>query len=127
MAFNTIQGKAKRLRIYIGDSDQWRGVPLYAALLETLKKKGLAGATVIRGVAGFGAHSRIHTASILSLSTDLPLVIEVIDLEDKIQQAIELISPMVGEGLITLEDIEVLSYLHRYLRPLPAEKRVKRS
>ena len=122
MAFSPIGRNAKRLRIYIGDSDQWRGKPLYAALLEQLKKEGMAGATVVRGVASFGAHSRIHTASILSLSTDLPLVIEVINSPEKIQQAVESISPMVREGLITLEDIEVISYTHRFLRPLPADK-----
>ena len=124
MEFSSIERHAKRLRIYIGDSDQWRGKPLYAVLLEQLKREGLAGATVIRGVAGFGAHSRIHTASILSLSTDLPLVIEVIDSLEKIQHALETISPMVREGLITLEDVEVLAYTHRYLRPLPADRRV---
>ena len=125
MAFSPIERNAKRLRIYIGDSDQWRGKPLYAALLEQLKKEGMAGATVVRGVASFGAHSRIHTASILSLSTDLPLIIEVIDSPEKIQQAIESISPMVREGLITLEDIEVLAYTHRFLHPLPADKQVR--
>jgi CBS domain-containing protein len=125
MTFPSIERKAKRLRIYIGDSDQWRGKPLYSVLLEQLKKEGLAGATVIRGVASFGAHSRIHTASILSLSADLPLVIEVVDSAEKIQQALETISPMVREGLITLEDVEVLSYTHRFLRPLPADRHVR--
>jgi CBS domain-containing protein len=125
MTFSSIERAAKRLRIYIGDSDQWRGKPLYSVLLEQLKKEGLAGATVIRGVASFGAHSRIHTASILSLSADLPLVIEVIDSAEKIQHAIETISPMVREGLITLDDVEVLTYTHRFLHPLPADKHVR--
>ena len=93
MPLAPIQGQAKRLRIYIGDSDLWRGKPLSAVLLETLKKEGLAGATVFRGVAGFGAHSRIHTAAILDLSTDLPIVIEVIDTPEKIQHALETVSP----------------------------------
>ena len=98
---HSIPGQAKRLRIYIGDSDQWRGKPLSAVLLEQLKQEGLAGATVFRGVAGFGAHSRIHTAAILDLSTDLPIVIEVIDTPEKIQHALEVVSPMIREGLIT--------------------------
>ncbi|MCS6993676.1 MAG: DUF190 domain-containing protein [Anaerolineales bacterium] len=116
---------AQRLAIYIGESDRWRGKPLYAAILETLKTEGLAGATVVRGVAGFGAHSRIHTAAILRLSEDLPLVIHVIDTAEKIERAIELVSPMVREGLMTLEDVRVIRYTHRYLNPLPADRLVQ--
>ncbi len=113
---------AQRLIIYIGESDRWQGKPLYAALLETLKAEGIAGATVLRGVAGFGAHSRIHTAAILRLSEDLPLRIEVIDSKDKISHAIEVISPMVREGLITLDEVQVIKYTHRYLNPLPVDR-----
>lgn len=115
---------AQRLTIYIGESDRWRGKPLYAAILETLKVEKIAGATVLRGVAGFGAHSNIHTAAVLRLSEDLPLVIQVIDAPEKIQRVIELVSPMVSEGLITLEDVQVLRYTHRHLNPLPVEKMV---
>ncbi len=118
----SIEEQAQRLCIYIGESDRWRGKPLYAAILETLKTSGMAGATVVRGVAGFGAHSRIHTAAILRLSEDLPLRIEVIDSPQKIARALETISPMVREGLITLEDVQVMRYTHRYLNPLPADK-----
>lgn len=125
MAFTSIKGSAKRLRIYIGDSDLWRGRPLYVVLLEHLKKEGLAGATVYRGVAGFGAHSRIHTAAILDLSADLPLIIEVIDTPEKIERALETTSPMVREGLITVEGVEVVSYVHRFLRPLPSDRQVQ--
>jgi CBS domain-containing protein len=125
MSYTPLNGSAKRLRIYIGDGDLWRGRPLYAALLERLKQEGLAGATVVRGVAGFGAQSRIHTASILDLSSDLPLILEAVDTPEKIQHALEVISPMVAEGLITLEDVEVVLYTHRYLRPLPADRRVR--
>ena len=125
MTFTSIQGSAKRLRIYIGDSDQWQGKPLYAVVLEHLKQEGLAGATVYRGIAGFGAHSRIHTTAILDLSTDLPLIIEVIDSPPKIQQALESISPMIREGLITVEGVEVITYTHRLLRPLPADQLVR--
>ncbi|MCL4395160.1 MAG: DUF190 domain-containing protein [Chloroflexi bacterium] len=120
----TIQQQAQRLIIYIGESDQWRGQPLYAAILQTLKSHGLAGATVVRGVAGFGAHSRIHTASIVRLSADLPLEIQVVDSADKIAEALEFIAPMVREGLITLDDVRVVKYTHRYLNPLPADRPV---
>lgn len=116
--------KAKRLTIYIGESDKWRGKPLHTALLETLRTQGLAGATVTRGLAGFGAHSVIRTASILTLSVDLPLVIQAVDTEEKINAALKVIAPMVAEGLITLDDVEVVKYTHRYLNPLPADKHV---
>jgi len=118
----SIQKNAKRICIYIGESDHWRGKPLYAAILETLKANGIAGATVTRGVAGFGAHSRIHTAAILRLSEDLPLRIEAIDSPENATKALEAITPMVREGLVTLEDVQVVRYTHRYLNPLPADK-----
>ena len=116
--------KAKRLIIYIGESDKWRGKALHVALLETLRTQGMAGATVTRGLAGFGAHSVVHTANILVLSMDLPLIIQVIDTPEKIESVLKVIAPMVGEGLITLDDVEVVKYTHRYLNPLPADKRV---
>ena len=82
-----LTGAGKKLTIYIGESDRSGHRPLYQALLETLKKEGLAGATVTRGVAGFGAHSRIHTAALLQLSEDLPLIIEVVDTPEQIEKA----------------------------------------
>ena len=118
----SIQKQAQRMRIYIGESDRWQGKPLYAALLETLKTMGIAGATVVRGVAGFGARSRIHTAAILRLSEDLPLVIDVVDSPAQIEKALEAVYPMVNEGLITVEEVRVAQYTHRYLHPLPADK-----
>jgi len=119
-----MEKKAKRLSIYIGESDRWRGRALYVALLETLRKNGLAGATVTRGLAGFGAHSVIHTANIEVLSIDLPLLIQAIDAPEKIEKALEVITPMVGEGLITLDEVEVIKYTHRYLNLLPIDKPV---
>ncbi|MCL4529938.1 MAG: DUF190 domain-containing protein [Chloroflexi bacterium] len=119
-----MEKKAKRLMIYVGESDQWRGKALYVALLETLRMYGMAGATVTRGLAGFGAHSRVHTATILRLSLDLPLIIQVTDSPEKIRGVLNVIAPMVGEGLITIEDVEVVKYTHRYLNPLPTDKRV---
>jgi CBS-domain-containing membrane protein/PII-like signaling protein len=120
----SVHANAQRLTIYIGESDRWRGKPLYMVILETLRRLGLAGATVVRGVAGFGAHSRIHTASIERLSQDLPLRIEVVDDASKIALALEHIAPMVSEGMITLENVWVARYTHRYLNPLPADKPV---
>ncbi len=114
----------KRLKIYIGESDLWRGKPLYFALLEILAEEGMAGATVTRGIAGFGARSRIHTAAILRISEDLPLVIEVVDTSEKISLILEKIYPLVREGMMTLEDVKVIKYTHRYLNPLPADKLV---
>lgn len=115
---------AKRLTIYIGESDRWRGKALYVALLETLRAQGMAGATVTRGLAGFGAHSVVHTASILRLSLDLPLIIQAVDSAEEMDQLLKIIAPMVKEGLIILEDVEVIKYTHRYLNPLPTDKPV---
>jgi CBS domain-containing protein len=84
----------------------------------------MAGATVTRGLAGFGAHSTIHTANLLDLSLDLPLIIQTIDTAEKIEAILKIIATMVGEGLITLDDVEVVKYTHRYLNPLPADKHV---
>lgn len=113
--------EAQLLAIYIGESDKWRGRPLYAVILETLKQEGIAGATVTRGVAGFGAHSRIHTAAILRLSEDLPLVVQVIDSPEHIERALEAVSPLVREGLITRQPVEVLRYTHRHAAAAPGE------
>lgn len=120
-----IDGPAQRLCVYIGERDQWRGRPLYLALLEALRQSGLAGATVTRGLAGFGAHSRIHTASLEVLSSDLPLVVEVIDTQAQIASALPVIGPMVREGLITMEAVTVVKYTHRGLQPLPGDRPVR--
>lgn len=125
MAKALLETKGQRLCIYIDESDRWRGKPLYSAILETLKTEGLAGATVLRGVAGFGAHSYIRTASIVRLSEDLPLRIEVIDSHEKIAHAIEVVVPMVSEGLITVDELQVIKYTHRYLNPIPADRQVE--
>ena len=122
---NRLSEDAQLLTIFIGESDKWRGRPLYSAIIDLLRAEGIAGATVLRGVAGFGAHSHIHTASILRLSEDLPLCIQVVDKPDRIAHAIDLVSPMVREGLVTVEDLHVIRYTHRYLNPLPADKYVE--
>jgi len=118
-------GPAKRLTVYLGESDHWRGRPLHGALLETLRKGGLAGATVTRAISGFGAHSRIHSTAILRLSQDLPLILELVDTAERVDHALSLIGPMVREGLITIEDVHVVKYSHRYLAPLPADRPVR--
>ncbi|WRP13931.1 DUF190 domain-containing protein [Geochorda subterranea] len=101
------------LRIFIGDSDRFEGRPLYEALLVKAREMGLAGGTVIRGVAGFGAHSRIHTAKVLRLSEDLPVVVEMADTEEKIQAFLPVVHRMVREGLVTLERVHVVLYRSR--------------
>lgn len=101
------------LRIFIGESDRWEGVPLYEAIVRKAKAEGLAGATVLRGIMGFGASSRIHTAGILRLSEDLPIVVEIVDTRDRIDPFVSAIDPMIREGMITVEKAHVLRYRHR--------------
>ncbi len=100
------------LRIFIGESDRHDGRPLYEAIVHTAHEHGLAGATVLRGVTGFGANSRIHTSKILRLSEDLPMVVEIVDSEDKIDAVLPIIDRMVTEGLITREKVTVIAYRH---------------
>lgn len=108
-----IEGPGKQLRIFIGESDRWHHRSLADAILEMLRAEGLAGATVIRGLAGFGANSRIHTAHVLRLSEDLPVVIEVIDRPDRIEKVLPKLDEMVEEGLVVLSDVEIILYRHR--------------
>jgi PII-like signaling protein len=98
------------LRIFVGESDRWHGLPLYDAIVQEARKHGLAGATVFRGAEGFGARSRIHTSRILRLSEDLPMVIEIVDAEDKIQAFLPVLDGMVTEGLVTVEKATVIFY-----------------
>jgi hypothetical protein len=98
------------LRIFIGESDKRDGRPLYEVIVEEARRRGLAGATVLRGVMGFGANSRIHTSKILRLSEDLPMVIEIVDEVDKINAFIPDLDGMIREGLVTLERVRVLIY-----------------
>jgi PII-like signaling protein len=98
------------LRIFIGESDRWEGKPLYEAIILRAREAGLAGATMLRGLMGYGAASRIHTAKILRLSEDLPVIVEIVDSADKISAFLPLIDEMVKEGLVTLEQIRVIQY-----------------
>jgi PII-like signaling protein len=105
-----LEGTGLLLRIYLGESDQWHGEPLYQAIVARLRERGLAGTTVLRGIEGFGAKQHVHTTRILSLSEDLPVLIEAVDTEDRIRAIIPEIDNMLGDGLMTLEKIEVITY-----------------
>jgi uncharacterized protein len=100
----------KLLRIFIGEADKWKGKPLYESIVLLAREKGMAGATVIRGVMGFGCKSHMHTSKLLELSSDLPIIIELVDSEEKINGFIPLLDEMVREGLITLEKANVIMY-----------------
>ena len=108
-----LEGEGKLLRIYIGESDRWHGKPLYEAIVLASREHGLAGATVLRGPMGYGANSRIHTAKILRLSEDLPMIVEIVDAENKINDFLPVLDEMVAEGLITLETVHILRYRAR--------------
>jgi len=105
-----IPHEAVLLRIFIGESDRWQHRPLYEAIVLKAREMHLAGATVLRGPMGFGKSSRLHTAKILRLSMDLPMVIEIVDSEEKIQQFLPVLDEMMGGGLLTLEKVRVVDY-----------------
>lgn len=105
-----IPTEGKLLRVFIGEADRWHGRPLYEAIVEEARRQGLAGATAWKGFMGFGAHSRMHTAKILRLSADLPIVIEIVDAAEKVEAFLPTLDRMVGEGLVTLERAEVILY-----------------
>ena len=105
-----LDGEQVLVRIFIGESDTWHHRPLSEALLERLRKEGFAGATVFQAVAGFGAHSVVHTSHILRLSQDLPIVIEVVDTAEHVDRLLPILDEMVTEGLVTLEKARVVKY-----------------
>jgi uncharacterized protein len=107
-----LSGKAILLRVFVGESDHCGARPLYETIVEEARKLNIAGATVLRGVMGYGATSRIHTAKILRLSEDLPVVIELIDTREKLQPLLPFLDEHVGEGLVTMEEVEVIQYRH---------------
>lgn len=108
-----VAGKAKRLRIYIGESDHWKHKTLYQAIVHKAKELDMAGATVFRGLMGYGANSRIHSAGIIELSSDLPILIEIIDSEEYINKLLPYLDEMMEEGLMTIDDVEVIKYGHK--------------
>jgi len=104
--------EAELLRIFIGEGDKHAGRPLYEVIVHEARRLGLAGATVLRGTLGFGATSRIHTAKILRLSEDLPMVVEIVDKPERIAQFLPELDKIMGEGLVTLEKVRVIVYRH---------------
>ncbi|RKQ63535.1 hypothetical protein C7457_0409 [Thermovibrio guaymasensis] len=106
-------GKRKLLRIFISLEDKFKGKPLWEYILELVKKEGLAGATVFKAAAGIGAHSELKTFSVWRLSQDLPVVIEIIDREEKVRELLKVLDEVIEEGLVVLEDVEVITYRHR--------------
>jgi len=108
-----LTGHAKLMRIFIGESDRWRGKPLYDAIVESLRANDFAGVTVYRGIAGYGAHRRFHKEKRLSLSQDLPIVLSIVDEETKLRAYLPVLEEMVVEGLVVLSDVDVIKYTHR--------------
>ena len=98
------------LRVHIGEGDRWRGRPLYEAIVLKARELGLAGATVLRGAMGFGKRSRLHTAKVLRLSQDMPIVVEIVDAADRIETLLPHLDEMVRDGLVTLEKVRVIKY-----------------
>jgi len=103
-------GVAKLLRIFVGERDRGSGQPLYTAIVEKLRQAGLAGATVFKGIEGYGEHARVHAARVIDLASDLPILIEVVDTEERIRAFLPALDAMVEEGLVTLESVEFIRY-----------------
>ena len=109
----TLPAEGHLLRVFIGESDRHAGVALHEWIVREARRCGLAGATVLRGIEGYGAHSVLHTARILRLSTDLPIIVEIVDTREKIEAFLPLIDGVVTEGLATLEKVEIRFYRSR--------------
>jgi PII-like signaling protein len=105
-------GRAKMCRVYIGEEDEWQGNPLHEAIVRRCRELDIAGATVCRGILGYGANSRIHRQKIFALSVDLPLMITIVDSEEKIASLLPILDEMVEEGLVVLADVDVIKYTH---------------
>jgi PII-like signaling protein len=110
-----IEGKAKLMRIYIGESDRWQDKPLHKALVEAMRANDIAGVTVYRGILGYGAHRRAHPDKALSLSRDPSIMLSVVDTEEKLQSFLPLVEQMVEEGMVVLSDVDIIKYSHRAL------------
>lgn len=110
MTHQKFEGERTLMRIHIGESDKWHGKPLHEAIVELLRKEGFSGATVLRGVAGFGSSSVYHTDKLLRLSQDLPLIVEVVESQERIEALLPGLDEMVDGGLITLEKVRVILY-----------------
>jgi uncharacterized protein len=108
-----LEGKAKLLRIYFGEDDKWKGLPLYKAVVEKCRQLDIAGATVYRGVEGYGASTLIRRSHLLSISSDAPIMVSIVDTEERIRKLIPVLDEMVDEGLIAMSDVEVIKYVHQ--------------
>jgi uncharacterized protein len=109
-----LEGKAKMLRIHFGEDDQWQGLPLYQAIVERCRKLDIAGATVYRGIEGYGASTMIRRSHMFRFSSDAPILVQIIDTEENIQRLIPALDEMVSEGLIAVSDVEVIKYVHQH-------------
>jgi PII-like signaling protein len=107
-----LESESFLLRIFVGESDKIDGKPLYEVIVKEARARGMAGATVLRGFLGFGAHSRIHTSKVLRLSEDLPVVVEIVDKKDRIDAFLPELDNMITEGLVTMEQVRVIAYRH---------------
>jgi PII-like signaling protein len=108
-----LEGGAVRLSIFIGEDDQWHRRPLYTEIVHRAHAAGLAGASVLRGIEGYGASSRIHTTRLLSLSEDLPVVVVIVDVEEKVRAFLPQLDELVSEGLVIIDPVEVIRYVGR--------------
>src|ERR1700675_2322539 len=108
-----LEGKAKMLRIHFGENDKWKDKPLYRAIVEKSRELDIAGATVFRGIEGYGASTLIHRSHLLSFSSDAPIMVSVIDSEEKIQKLLPFLDEVVSEGLIAISEVEVIKYVHQ--------------
>jgi PII-like signaling protein len=105
-----VEGSGKLLRIFVGESDRWGHQPLYTAIVEAARKAGLAGATVFKGIEGYGGHSVVHAARVFDLSSDLPVLVEIVDSEERVRDFVAQLDGMVREGLVTMETVEIIAY-----------------
>lgn len=108
-----LEGKAKMLRIHFGEDDKWKGRPLYQAIVERCRELDIAGATVLRGIEGYGASTIIRRRHLLSFSSDAPIMVQVVDTGENVQRLLPALDEMVREGLITICDVEVIKYVHQ--------------
>lgn len=108
-----LEGKAKMLRVHFGENDKWRGKPLYEAIVEKCQEMDIAGATVFRGIEGYGASTLIHRSHLLRGGADLPIMVSIVDTEEKIKKLFPALDEMVDEGLIAMSDVEVIRYVHQ--------------
>jgi PII-like signaling protein len=114
----TLRGRATLMRVYVGEDDQWRGKKLYDAIVESLRANDIAGVTVYRGICGYGAHRRFHKEKRMSLSSDLPIMLSVVDEDAKIRAYLPVLEQMMQEGLVVLSDVDVIKYTHRLAEPV---------